>query len=108
MADMKSLALDKKDAQRQEARWSGKAGKDSPKYPGGVSLYLDDTVTEKLGLDVTKFKIGQKVKIIAEAEIIEVSSRKNQVGTDDTMNIQLVAMDIKPKAEDDFDEGFDG
>lgn len=108
MTDMKSLALNKKDVQRQEAQWAGKATKDSPKYPGGVSLYLNDIVTEKLGLDVTKFKIGQKVKIMAEAEITEVSSRKNQVGTDDTMNIQLVTMAIKPVDTDAFDEGFDG
>ena len=42
-------------------------------YPYGLRITLDDSVIEKLGLDLKGVDIGQKVKLSGIAAVVEIS-----------------------------------
>lgn len=49
------------------------ANYEGPKYPWGLNLELDDETLNKLGVDITKFKIGEKVPIRINATVTGIS-----------------------------------
>lgn len=63
-----------------------------PRYPYGLELDLEKETIEKLGLNFDRLKIGQTVKIVAEAEVSSLSERESNDGDRRSISLQIVRM----------------
>lgn len=68
-----------------------------PKYPWGLMLCFDNDTLAKLGLDATKFSVGQKVPMTVIATVTQLSLSEDESGKRQSMN--LVAGDIELSGE---------
>jgi major coat protein len=65
---------------------------DSPKYPYGLKLYLDNESLKKLGIE-TLPEVGSVVQITATAEVCETASNESQLyGDNKNMGLQITDM----------------
>lgn len=63
-------------------------------YPYGLKLNLENEQIKKLGLDIEDLKIGQKVMVIGEAEISNISSYTESDGRKNlSIGLQIMKMD---------------
>lgn len=69
---------------------------DGPKYPWGTSLFLSDLVVKKMGLELPA--VGSKMLVTAEVTVTSISKRENQKGVDQTVDLQMTALALEPKA----------
>jgi len=68
---------------------------DQEKYPWGIKLNLGKDEIKKLGLKTDSRKIGDKVTIVAQAEISSLSESQSMNGEDQRdMGIQITKMKI--------------
>ena len=65
-------------------------------YPYGLRLSLERQEIKKLGLDISKSKMGQNLTITAQGEItgLSMSERKGE-DDDKTVSIQIKKLEIK-------------
>ena len=83
-------------------------------YPWGTRITFDDETCNKLGLDPSALKVGSKVKIVATAEIVEVSSRKalkdgagsGKTETTDRVEVQMTDLAFDPDNSAEMAEEF--
>ncbi len=47
------------------------------KYPYGLEVRLNKDSLNKLGIDVSKYKVGEKIQIIAQANIEDLRKSEN-------------------------------
>lgn len=97
---MKDMAYTTEELAAKQKEYKGdKAIGDMPKYPYGLSLYLNSDIIKKLGMETPT--VGQKITITAVAEVNGFSSHKQADGdTESTANIQITAMEVSPAAVD--------
>lgn len=68
-------------------------GKDGPKYPYGLSLYLTDDVMKKLGMPMPS--IGASVNVQAVANVTSLSANQEIDGeVCQTVSLQITQLDI--------------
>ena len=76
------------------------------KYPYGLRINLNNYEINKLGIDVSKLKVGSKVKVLAEGEITNIFIRQTMEKKEDkSMSIQLQKINIDTTSSE-FDEGW--
>lgn len=75
----------------------------APKYPWGLSITLDQSSLEKLGLDVSDFKVDTYKMLIAKVEVTSISSNESKGGMDN----QSVGLQICELCLEDAGEGDD-
>lgn len=79
------------------------------KYPWGTRINFDDKVIDKLNLDLSSFKVGDKGKLSAEYEVMGIS-RNDRMGSDgkesksQSLDIQIQKLALSD--DGDFDSGF--
>jgi len=64
-----------------------------PRYPYVMELRLDTETLDKLGLDLSKFKVGETCAIEAKAIVTRISESQMQGGKD-SRNLELQVTDI--------------
>jgi len=69
-------------------------------YPWGLRITLEKEELDKLDLTVANFDIGDKVSIVAEAEVVSLRESANQKNKTKSVELQIMAVDLgKPKAQ---------
>jgi hypothetical protein len=80
----------------------------TPRYPWGLSVHLDDESLEKLGLKDLP-TAGTKLSLVARVDVVSVSERQSQDEQDTMRSLELQITDMalgpdeageKPKAQD--------
>lgn len=90
LADMKMS-----DEEAKEQYGPSSAMADSPQYPYGLQLSLDEESLAKIGIKDLP-AVGTKVQITAIAEVTSVSKRKNRGGDDESnASLQIIQMGIE-------------
>lgn len=82
-----NLKLTKKE--RKAAGEVPKEAESKEAYPWGLSITLETESIDKLGLDLKSFKINEKIKIGAIAEVIGISNDKTEDGDRKTIRLQI-------------------
>lgn len=78
-----------RDAKNSEASLATEA----PAYPWGLSINLDSDTLEKLECDVSEFKVGSKMRIMAAVEVTSVSSNETRgAGESSSVSLQITDM----------------
>lgn len=89
-----SLKLTPKEAKGDYDGPVPSTGKDKgPRYPYGMELRLDTETLDKLGLDLSEFKVGESCMIEAKAMVTRISESQMQGGKD-SRNLELQVTDI--------------
>lgn len=65
---------------------------DSAKYPYGLCISLTNKELEKLKVDHADWNVGDTFHLHALAKITSVSSREDDKGTDDRVELQIIAL----------------
>lgn len=69
-------------------------------YSWGLRITFEKEELDKLDLNVTDFDIGNKVSIMAEAEVISLRESANGTNKTKSVELQIMAVDLgKPKAQ---------
>lgn len=108
LVDMKRTKKEAKDNSPEVAKSSMEE-----KYPWGLSITLEKESLEKLGIDVSKCGIGDKVMIEAECEVSNISMSERIKGQDQkTLGLQITRMAVdtskKKKSSSYFKRQGDG
>jgi hypothetical protein len=69
---------------------------DAPEFPFGLTLHLDDTVLEKLGLLDAMPEMGDQFVVLARAKVDSVSSHDSQGGERRSVTLQITDMGLTP------------
>jgi hypothetical protein len=75
---------------------------DTPEYPYGLRITIEDEKVGELGLD--KLRVGDKLTISCDCEVIEVAEREDQGGK--TQRVELQIQKIGNDEDDNTDAGF--
>ena len=76
-----------------------------PAYPWGLDINLEDESLKKLGMDISDMKVGQKISIMAEAKVTNISQTVNEKGEDHrAIGLQICRMDKPVVAKHDRTE----
>lgn len=67
-----------------------------PRYPYGLTVYLDDEALKKLGITVLP-DVGTVMNLAATVEVTSNSQRQTQDGKTVNMDLQITAMDLAPQ-----------
>lgn len=99
MADLKDLKITKAERTKQSEAWETDAIRDD--YPYGLSIHIDETTMEKLGLTDKDFDAGQPVTVTAEGFISEdrVSSVNGKVKRCLSIQFRKMAVDQDASGE---------
>ena len=76
-------------------------------YPWGLNINLETESISKLGLDLGRFKVGEKVVIMAETSVSEIRTSERR-GKDDkslTLQIQKLALNQGKSKFGKFNDG---
>ena len=102
---MRSMALSKKEA--KESRPVATSDSNGPRYPYGLEIRLDNESLTKLGMSLPK--VGEYVKIRAEACVTSVSENESKGGKAQrsvSLQIERLAVDDEPQTmEEAVDKG---
>ena len=90
MAKLVSMKVDKKD---RDAKMEATIATESPAYPYGLCLTLDDDALEKLGLEADDFAVGKSMTLVANVDVTSVSSYESK-GTDARESVSLQITDL--------------
>lgn len=96
MSEMKSMKIEKADADKLYGQPT--AVTDSPMYPYGLRLRLDNIVVDKLGIGLPK--VGEKLMIEAYVEVVSVSANESKQGMQKSIELQITDMCLEPRAEE--------
>jgi hypothetical protein len=89
-----SLKLTPKEAKTEGAIQAIGPDEDKgPRYPYGTRITLDTEALEKLGIDVSDYRAGQKCDVTAKCEVVGTSTRQRQ-GGDDRQELELQITDL--------------
>ncbi len=100
---MVNLALTKAEAKEETG-----ATPDLPKYPYGLSLYLDDEILEKMGITEMP-KVGSVLQLQAMVTVTGTSQRATQTekesgeaaeSTSSCVDLQITDMELQGPAKD--------
>ena len=88
----------------------GPSSPDQPKYPYGSRVELNEDIIAK-STDLMSADVGDTVKIIATAKVIEKKDldRQTEQGTkkDRSIEYQLTYIDVQPDSDKAVSQGFD-
>lgn len=96
LTDMQLTAEEAKDATDCCASAEETGG---PKYPWGLTISLDDVTLNKLGMTVLP-QIGQRMQLIAIAEVCSTSQHANQQGTEKHVSLQIIKLGVEGERPD--------
>lgn len=101
---MTNLALTKKEAKAEYGTSPTPSDEDLPRYPYGLTLYLDDDTLEKLGLKELP-KVGSTMLAQITVMITGTSQRATQSTKEGEqmstcVDMQITDMDLAPPAKD--------
>lgn len=68
---------------------------EGPKYPWGLSLDLENATLEKLGIDVTKYKVGQQIPLNIIATVTRTSMSETEHGKNVSLGLTCGQMEFK-------------
>ncbi len=88
-----SMKMSKKEARRESGLMAPEKLDDLPKYPYELRIRLDTESLDKLKISLDDLKVGQKVTVSAEAEIISIDTRQSQNGGERN-NLELQITDM--------------
>lgn len=98
---MKDMALTKAEAKDMASCEPAEGGEDLPKYPYGLTLYLDDDVLAKLGMSGPLPAPGTELMLSAKVKVTGTSSRETLDGEpEQCLDIQITAMDLMASMTD--------
>jgi hypothetical protein len=102
---MPKLVNMKVDPAKEREKYATSAVVDSPRYPYGLCLHLDDEVVAKLGLDKLP-AVGKPIMLVAKAEVTSVSANQysnseGKVETRESISLQITDMMLGPVSEED-------
>jgi len=89
MIDLKKTKPEMKDEKKEYGIGSAQVDE----YPWGLLLTLNKDSLEKLGIDVSKVDIAQKVTLNCEASITAVSQSASKTNTDRSVTLQIQKME---------------
>lgn len=89
---MTSMVLTPDEA-KEEMGCSVPSDNDTPRYPYGLSLYLDDETLAKLGITAMP-DVGTKLRLVAQVDVTGNSQRQTQDGKDVSMDLQITDMEL--------------
>lgn len=96
---------DLKRTKAEEKKWSGMevpATSEVESYPWGLEIRLETESLKKLGIDLNKFKIGQKVMITAETSVDEIRSSERRGEDSSTLGLQIQKLALDGKGQSKF------
>jgi len=93
-ADTKGLVSLKTEKKPGDLVEASPAKADYPRYPWGTRITLDKEPIKKLGLKLKDLEVGEKVVIVAKAEIIQLSQRQNTHSDSESIELQITEMKI--------------
>jgi hypothetical protein len=101
---LKDMSLTPEQAKAQMGYCSPADGDDDaddsgPKYPWGLSISLDDDAMAKLGLSAPQ--VGSTMHMLAVVQITNYGLNEDQKGSDQSMTLQITAMDLQPAGKPD-------
>jgi hypothetical protein len=99
---MKDMSLTKAEAKDQvESSMPSEAEEDDlPKYPYGLTMYLQDEVLLKLGMKELP-QVGSEMVLTAKVIVTGINSRQTQgEKAESCADIQITAMDLTPVSGD--------
>lgn len=67
-----------------------------PRYPYGLTIYLDDETLKKLGMTDMP-DVGTVLNLAATVEVTSNSQRQTQEGKTVNMDLQITAMELAPQ-----------
>jgi len=73
------------------------SGCDEERYPYGLQISLEKEAINKLGIDIKKLKINDKVTVTAIADIESIRQNKTRRGENQNLRLQITKMDIKQR-----------
>lgn len=89
---LKDMAYTKAEAKEEQAEETGTG--DLPKYPWCLSLYLNDEVLKKLGMDAMP-GVGTDLLLTAKVQVTGTSTRQNlDSEAENCVDLQITAMDL--------------
>lgn len=95
-----SMELSKKDKKENMPKPCGEY--EGPNFPYGLTIRLDNTSLEKLGMDSLP-KVGAKMKVMAAGVITSVSSHESKNRDDRNVEIQIQELGVQNEDEDTED-----
>lgn len=101
---MKELVDMKVDRSKINAGASEPAMAEGPEYPYGLRLRLETEDLKKLGLTELP-DIGAGMMLVAEAKVCACSQSKALYGEQRSLELQVIAMKVKPSSKGDKAEG---
>lgn len=102
MSELKSMKIEPSEADKLYGGPSVMA--DSPKYPYGLNLSLDDLSLGKLGLNGLP-KVGEKMMIEAVVVVSSVSAHdSSEGGLKRSMSLQITDLCLEPYSEEEKSE----
>jgi hypothetical protein len=96
MSKMKSMKMEKADADKLYGQPTAVA--DSPQYPYGLRLNLDNAAVEKLGIGLPK--VGEKLMIEAYVDVVSVSASDSKEGMRKNIELQITDLCLEPRKEE--------
>lgn len=93
-----ALSADEAKERMHECCSDDSAADKLPKYPHGVSLYLDNVTMRKLGFDELP-KMGERMALEAIVEVTSVSEYQNQSMAEKTVSLQITDMALHRRSD---------
>lgn len=101
LVDMKVPKKDKKDAKESPEM-------DKNDYPWGLRVDLDKDSVKRLGLDISKMKVGGKMSLSAEVEVSGIHSDVTVRGEEnERVDLQITSMALDKKKKDTMKDEMD-
>lgn len=99
------LKLTKKESKEMDMPVTAGKAQAREKYPWGLNLELNTESLKKLKLDVSKRKVGEKVKMIVVGEVTNVRNEEDYRGDHSSLTIQMQKLGFKfnPSKKDELD-----
>ncbi len=100
MATLKSMKIDEKDREGQKVATD--QAPESPAYPWGLQVRLDDATLDKLGVDKLP-KVGGELMLIAKVKVVSVSQSATESYKNKSVELQITHMCLEavPADKDD-------
>lgn len=67
---------------------------ESPEYPYGLSIYLDNDSLKKLGKTAADFSVGEDLSIVATVKVKSISSNQGHSGNKDSVDLQITDLEF--------------
>lgn len=91
MAKLVSMKISAAEAKKMMEPSSLAEG-DRPRYPWGLSITLDKDALDKLGIDDELPSVGESYVLIAEVDVVSVSSNQSEGGGNRSVGLQITSM----------------